>query len=507
MDESFNGWLCFLVLLLVWKCGKSRAPWFLQWYCGAGIAIFIGICHSVIDLALYDILGTYSLTETNLQISVPDLHEGTQESLELPGILRYCAMGMPFVGLIAVFLSLIHVITFVLAKEASNNKHEAKLEDGSEPLKRNSKVQVQKIDSRWHDRVGMIEFITPEHLAEDEFKFRVAFEGKDGLTERDWLCERDLKHYVVKSNPWSLNEVDELVLLVIIMPAFFMVMATYSLIRKLQIFLGSSFVATQTSWDDYVNWRQSTYSIDLACAAAFQYFTVAAFAKLCSGAFGLDALIEQLITNELELRVDYNKLAGPNRDKKALEFSQKETLQKENDHHVFALNWAGLQGILAYILVGFFRSICAIATAVMVELKFKGIEEQWLKLSNTLQPVFGFTSALCIYNWFVIQKLPDVIEAFEGTPTRKFLAVRLLILCGDFQKTFLQVIGSHPEFLNWGFRLSSHQVDLIQTLLLILECSFVIVWNFWYWRDTRGFRIILMRAGSRVGAAAIPLLS
>jgi hypothetical protein len=450
-----------------------------QWYVWAALAIFVGTIHSNADIIRYDYVGAHFLMDPHLQENVPHLHAGSQEkSLEFPHWLKMGAMVVPLVGVLAVLVSLFHVKIFVVAHKQLHEDDVQGLCEGREPFKRGSKVVCTR---NGHRIGGTIDLMTDEQDGFDLKNIRVHVKEDNDSAHYDWFGRGDLQHDVAESNPWSLKEVDELILLLIIMPAFFMVMATFALIRKLEVFTGSSFAGG--TYESYAVWRQSTCDIDLACAAAFQYFTVCAFAKLCSKVFSLDDLIEKVESNELRLIVARNKLAGQlHQDPMALRCSQTltDSLQVASEQHKNGLSMAGLQGIGAYILIGLLRSIFTIITAVMVELKQNHIQGLWLQFIARFQPVFFFASALCIYNWGVIQRFPDIREAFDNMPTKKFLAVRLLILCGDAQKSALTFVSTHDSFQ--GFMVTSHQADLIHILLLMIECSLVIVWNFFQWR-------------------------
>lgn len=320
-----------------------------------------------------------------------------------------------------------------------------------------------------------------------------------------------------ESSPWHLDKWATLTLLVIMTPAVFVVMAMRAQIRILQVFLGTSFHQGD-DWRSYKLWRTETYDMDLQCAAAFQYLTVAAFVRLVSQFFNMGDLIQaveeitEMRPTELHTRLKRHETQPV--ETQSVQASLRRSLKVEEDKQHYALTFAGMQGMWSYIIVGFARCILGIVMACLQELEDSS---HWARaaldslnkwaVEAQFKPVFVFTAVLCVYNWGIIQKLQDIKrdDAFGKSATLKFMGVRLLLLLGDMQKAALQ---GHVGKVLLG--LSAYQGDLLHAILLLFECALVVAWNMLMWhcqavrQRRRGPGVASREAGSGLGAALLP---
>merc|ERR1719362_2623461 len=81
----------------------------------------------------------------------------------------------------------------------------------------------------------------------------------------------------------------------------------------------------------------------------------------------------------------------------------------------------------------------AITMAFFQEYKNMKVVNTLKALMENLQPIYVFTTMICVYNWIIVSKLPDLTkeDALGKSATLKFIAARVLLLVGDGQKGFL----------------------------------------------------------------------
>lgn len=321
------------------------------------------------------------------------------------------------------------------------------------------------------ERMGVIEMID---LSCPERCFKVRFTDQD--QHADWFPKNRVKLLVEERNPWFLCRTAELVLLMIMMPAVFAVLTIWSLIRDLEVFCGSTY-RPPDSWKAYAFWRTSTYSADLTIAVMFQYVTIFAFTKLSKKSFRTERVSQRVTSVVQHLQLRLNERGGREDYQAAdLEDVQAGLDRVEEDHATLAL--AGLQGLWSYIIVGVARSLLNIGMNSWALLHDGQFPQQGEEIAAKLQPVFFFVAAQCVYNWSILQDMPNLRGQFGKHSTKKFLGVRALLLIPDGQRPALQY-GLHwlaifPDSID-------HQVDLLNAILLSLECLLIVGWNLWQW--------------------------
>jgi len=416
------------------------------------------------DIVWFDYYKDSMLMKPGLQDRIP---KAAAEAEAFPFWLRRMAVIAPLVGLVSFLVNSYHVYNFVLARKEEAVSEMQQKQSGDYPLDLGLCVVL-------NGRPGTVKMINSD--PDDALPIKVDFE--DGHS--DWARREQVQVYVAESNAWQLKQSEELTLLVIMMPAMFVVMAMRAEIRVLEILLGSSF-RRGSSWEDYELWRRGTYTMDLECAAAFQYVTVVAFALLCAQFFSIGELSRDVELREKDLILRINKLQRHGAGGEAVESSLSSELQKADRVHFFSLTWAGLQGLWSYVLVGFLRCLLNIVTAGLLELGHGKDMRSLIEVLDKFEPVFVFTTLLCIYNWTIIQRLPDIKrkEALGPRATLKFIAVRLLLLVGDGQRAVLTgMVGKR-----W-LHLTQSKADLLHTSLLLCESFVVVLWNLYMWSDS-----------------------
>jgi len=417
-----------------------------------------GCLHAFLCIWKYDLLAEDFFFAPELQRKVPKEYLGLNDtsSVEFPVWLKVVDILGTFLGVLFIIILLSVVCSYVL------DRKKEKLDD-MEAIHLKSWVIIKDTGVK-----GRVDGIHGNN-------FQVSFEDEGGRSKADWFEKDMLDKHVRRSNPFALNRSAELSLLVILTLGMVIVLALFAKIRVLEIFLGTTFNAQWESWAEYTTWRRCTAVMDLECASAFQFFTVLAFAALCASFFGLDDLEYTVERREKQLIDKLRSLPGGAQGE---ESTLTDALSAANDEHKFALRWAGLQGIGFYILVGIMRSLFNVVGAGFIELGMKGVEGKWLNFLDHFQPVFVFTTIVCIYNWSILQKLKDIKrpEALGNDATFKFIAVRALLLASDGQKSVLQM-GIKAGIL------TMNQSELLNVNLLIFECCLVILVNRYFWQS------------------------
>jgi len=380
----------------------------------------------------------------------------------------------PLLASLALVVNLLHVWCFAMEQKRESEGLYAREEtleqmairlgpEGIAPMV----LSRCRVSSNGIDK-GEAEIVAMDLEATDAMQVKVRYSATGN---QDWVPRREVTNAVEKLDPWCLRKPADLTLMVIMMPAVFVVLALRAEIRILQVFLGTGFDPSRMRWGSFKLWREDTYAADLECAAAFQYLTVWAFIQLCKKFFSLAELSKrvELTENTLRLKLGYT-----------VESDLKEDVDKADRAHYAVLAQAGLQGLYCYTLVGALRCILNLATIVW-SLTHSGSKfELGAQAMGYFQPIFVFTAALCIYNWGVIQALPDLRrpEALGPNATCKFVGVRFLLLIGDGQKGAMAFAAAR-----WPDVLSQELGELLHALLLALECLLVVLFNAWQWRE------------------------
>jgi len=348
-----------------------------------------------------------------------DTKNNADDHSEFATWLRWLGIVAPCFGLVFFLLNVAHVAEWTHDRMVANmDKRSARRKGQGDFLLRNSPVIHMK-------RQAIIVVGAPQP---DDKQIMIKY--TDGTGGFDWVF-RDpvskkfgtLEAVIEETSPWKMSVQEEMSLVVIIMPAIFIMMALFAEIRCIQLIGGTLFHEWQAeggTWHEFQIWHRSTEQMDLECAATFQFIIVAAFARLCSWFFSLDKLVgevdQRMVNtdthrNELKAFIESSGRIAPKPESAIVDRKViMESLMQSSSDHKFALTYSGLQGIGVYALVGALRSMLAIAIAFFCEQKKMYFVDSLQSLMDKLQPIYVFTTLICIYNWIIVSKLPDLTK-------------------------------------------------------------------------------------------------
>jgi len=190
---------------------------------------------------------------------------------------------------------------------------------------------------------------------------------------------------------------------------------------------------------------------------------------------------------EMRLIEGFNvAVRGTYTDAYTLDSEMAAELAEANKEHKFALYWAGMQGIGAYIIVGTVRCLfhlCAAMAALFWDEAF--VDEKTEQVMSRVQPVFVFTAVLCIWNWSIISQMKTLKAkgALGRKASLKFIGVRFLILVSDGDKSFMHFLSND---LKW---IEERDELLLHVCVLSCTCFLVAVWNLLVWKDVPEDRV------------------
>jgi len=250
---------------------------------------------------------------------------------------------------------------------------------------------------------------------------------------------------------WKTSDRQELVLLVISMPAVFIIMSIRSTERMWMVMRGFD-----TDGDALTD--LALFSENLELAAVCQYYTVFVFSQIC-----VSLMAEQKSSEDMKT----------------------------------AIRFAGFQGVYSWCIFGSMHSFLLFVIAffghhidtensTQVALLAKGKAAE-----KTLGTIASVLSLLCTYNMFVICKLPYMKKAL-GNASMKFNGTKILLLLGPNQLKILMSLTiksavSGPKKKLVGFlNLSEERAMLLHSSLLCFECFVVVILNYVSWRGLSG---------------------
>eukprot|EP00929_Paragymnodinium_shiwhaense_P112020 TRINITY_DN80271_c0_g1_i1.p1 TRINITY_DN80271_c0_g1~~TRINITY_DN80271_c0_g1_i1.p1 ORF type:complete len:604 (-),score=134.47 TRINITY_DN80271_c0_g1_i1:107-1918(-) len=500
MDEPLDCWIAVL-LVFFWRGLASRrcattclerlargfccrhkddhTPLF-EWYVLAVVLFSFGFFFALRDFIIYDYIKMGFLSPALYSLPDPPLHTAEdRRPFMIPDWLRRFALAAPIAGLLALLIMVRHVIWFTRTRKVEKVLEREKKLAGLAQFKVGALVEEREKSQRrgrikLHDHLG--------HL------YHVAFEdGSDA-----WFRKSELQFCMRPQNPWRLDEVEDMTMLVIVTPGVFIVMALWAEIRALQVMTASS-MGTD-NWEGFVLWRTATYVEDLGCAATFQYLSVLAFARLCLQFLSLEPLPQEVETEEERLHLTIDRLGeqlkatmGDAAEDLEHAFpvrtSEKESLLRPlldsaNREYTYSMSTAGLMGVWCYIVLGVTKSTALIAS---MGLRLLGLQHAQTVIQQYLakcELAHVTATALCVINMAVILRLERVKDprALGANANLKFLAARALLLVGDGQKSAL-----HTASVVSKGRFSIHQADLLHVCLLSFECLAIVTWNLFAW--------------------------
>jgi len=257
---------------------------------------------------------------------------------------------------------------------------------------------------------------------------------------------------LAKACPWMCSGRQEMVLLVICMPAVFIIMSVRSTARMWMIMRGWHTGAEAIT-------DEALFHENLELAAVCQYYTVFVFSQIC-----ISFLEEERASEDM---------------KKAIRF-------------------VGFQGVHAWCIVGSIHSILLFSLAFMghhIDTSVDAEKQTLAKLTLVEQKVSTIASVLsllCTYNMLVICRLRYMKTALPGA-SMKFNGTKVLLLLGPNQLKILLSLstpalgandaGSTKDWLVGLLGLSKERAMLLHTSLLSFECLLVVVLNLLSWRS------------------------
>mmetsp|Transcript_33840 Transcript_33840/g.89713 ORF Transcript_33840/g.89713 Transcript_33840/m.89713 type:complete len:451 (+) Transcript_33840:93-1445(+) len=273
---------------------------------------------------------------------------------------------------------------------------------------------------------------------------------------------------------WFVPERLSMVLMVVGMPMVFIVLSMRALIRVWAVMTGSAWVPyhrnlpAAMSWNDVATVEIATYSMDLELAVTFQFYMVFCFGQLC-GSFLANSRYVNHSAMSPEVAKQYRR----------------------------TLNWAAIQGLYAFVLVGVLRSALDFAICFMQEHpEHKALADQIeITALSKIGPVFAFATVMCVANMLIVGKMKDITDHL-GNANMKFQGTRLLLLIAQIQPQVLSAItvGSHLYQVlqanaekyhldGWleAWTFTDYQAKLLHASLLNMECLIVIVFNRVFW--------------------------
>jgi len=250
-----------------------------------------------------------------------------------------------------------------------------------------------------------------------------------------------------KELKWKTSERQELVLLVIVMPAVFIIMSIRSTSRMWMVMRGWH------TGDDAIT-DLALFEENLELAAVCQYYTVFVFSQICV------SLMEE---------------------------------QKGSKDMKTAIKLVGFQGVYAWCLIGSVHSIMIfviafsghhIDTTNPSEVAFLAKAKAAEKTVGTIASVL---SLLCTYNMLVVCKLPFMDKALPKA-SLKFNGTKILLLLGPNQLKILMSLttdaaatGAKAKLAGF-LDLSTERAMLLHSSLLCFECLAVVILNLVSWR-------------------------
>jgi len=250
-----------------------------------------------------------------------------------------------------------------------------------------------------------------------------------------------------KTLNWKTSDRQELVLLVVSMPAVFIIMSVRSSQRMWMVMRGWH-TGAEAATD------LALFHENLELAAVCQYYTVFAFSQICV------SLLEE---------------------------------QKGSKDMKTAIKYVGFQGVYAWCIIGSIHSILLFVIsfsghhidhtdATQVALLAKAEAAQ-----KTLGLIASVFSLLCTYNMLVVCKLPYMKSAL-GNASMKFNGTKILLLLGPNQLKILlslttdaATVGPKKQLASF-LNLSTERAMLLHSSLLSFECLAVVILNYVSWR-------------------------
>lgn len=283
------------------------------------------------------------------------------------------------------------------------------------------------------------------------------------------LCDECVKEEA--NCPLAPRVLQNNVLMGLMMPAVFVVLALRAEIRMLAIMTGSALDPyrnpTPADWMYVKRLELSTYTTDLSLACTFQFFTV--------WTFGL--LVGHYLPGESGRPSKDGPRSSPS-------------------------FYASLQGVHLYCLCGVVQAVLSILIACLRENK----ENVHAYFTNVLQnqvvpylsPIMLMSTILAVYNMYQLSRMKDVAFQLGTDINLKFSATRALLVVAQLQPMvfaaftegswFLRKLGHMPSWTGLQvvpdfILISVPRAKLWHSAILCIECLAVVLCNVSLWRN------------------------
>jgi len=240
-------------------------------------------------------------------------------------------------------------------------------------------------------------------------------------------------------NKFFVNRREDMVLLVIAMPAVSTIMAVRSVSRMWMVMRGADTLENGGAQMD-----ESLYLENLEFSNVAQFYVVFEFTQLC-----MTFLAEAA-----------------------------------NAEYQWAMRFAGFQGVYFWVGCGAIRSIFDFVVAFLrahpsfsavVGIPLQAVLDLQILVLEKISTVFSVLTLICVYNMFVICKLSYIKDAL-GNASLKFMGMRLLLIISVIQPKVLSKLAEY-QFHD----LTEDNARILHASLLSIECLVVVCFNFYAW--------------------------
>lgn len=266
-----------------------------------------------------------------------------------------------------------------------------------------------------------------------------------------------------KTLGWEVSQRQDMVLLVVLLPASFIIMSARSTSRMWMIMSGYHYHDADVARD------VALFMENFEVASILQYYTVFVFSELCM----------------TFLRTAHKDI--------------------ENILHL-----AGFQGVYCYVLFGCVQAVLIFVTAYLGahpdsiymfvdkdKITITKLMEELTSATATVTNIASVMTLLCVYNMFVICRATLINKKLPRS-SLKFLATRLLLLvsqiqlkaimmCSETKNSTLSTISQsdmvydHVALVR-KLHLNQWSGMLLHSTLLSYECLIVVLLNFYFWK-------------------------
>lgn len=246
---------------------------------------------------------------------------------------------------------------------------------------------------------------------------------------------------------WMLTPRQDIVLLILAMPAVFLIMSMRSESRIWMVMRG---IAKD---DDERDTDIALFKENFELAAICQYYTIIAFVRLCLSFLDKGRHQEDRMKEEMKT----------------------------------AMTYVGFQGALGWAILGIAHSCILFVLAYSHNLHWNNEKKGHIQKAEHVVGLFASAfSLLCTYNMIVVCKLDFVNTGMRGNANLKFNGTKIMLLLGPNQLKFLLIFANSANVHVSSFReklgFDESQAYLLHATLMCYECFVVVLLNAYAWR-------------------------